>query len=130
MPLPIEQKRAYQLNLVRRNRAEWLQENGPCVFCGSTEKLEIDHIDPSDKFSHRIWSYSKEKRLTELAKCRVLCRACHIERHRQERIQHGTVTRRKAGCRCQPCNEAWRGYLLKLHGQKVLVKRSSWRNDV
>ena len=54
--------------------------NGPCVKCGcwDLDQLEVDHIDPNTKVSHRVWSWSKERRENELAKCQVLCRACHL----------------------------------------------------
>ena len=55
----------------------WFDINGPCVLCGSNEELQLDHIDPQTKISHRIFTWSEERRLKELAKCRVLCWRCH-----------------------------------------------------
>jgi hypothetical protein len=41
------------------------------------EAPENDHVDPSKKTSHSIWSWSPERREAEIAKCQVLCRPCH-----------------------------------------------------
>jgi len=62
--------------------------------CGSWKKLELDHIDPKTKESHKIWSWSEERRNKELKKCQVLCYDCHnikssIDKHNL------TVGRRK-----------------------------------
>lgn len=70
----------YQNNWMKVRRETWIQENGPCDNCGSWENLEVDHINPSTKISHRIWSWKLEKRLLELSKCHVLCSACHLEK--------------------------------------------------
>ncbi len=48
-----------------------------CAKCGSTERLELDHIDPETKVHHAIWSWSKERRDKEAKKCQVLCHDCH-----------------------------------------------------
>lgn len=52
-------------------------ENGPCRQCGSTEDLELDHIDPTTKISHAVWSWSEQRRAEELKKCQVLCHNYH-----------------------------------------------------
>lgn len=80
-----EKQRDYQAKWRQRRWAEFVKENGPCAQCGSSENLEVDHKDPSQKVSHRIWSLSKSKREAELAKCQVLCRVCHIEKSRIEK---------------------------------------------
>ena len=71
--------RKYGLQWIRQRRDKWIQENGPCCKCGSWEQLEIDHIDPNTKEISiaKIWSFSEARRLTELAKCQVLCERCH-----------------------------------------------------
>ena len=63
-----------------RERNKWIKENGPCVNCGSWEDLHLDHIDRQGKLSHRIWSWSKEKREAEISKCQALCIHCHIDK--------------------------------------------------
>ena len=75
-----ELQREYQKQWIKNRRQEWLSKNGPCKQCGTWENLEIDHIDPKEKITHRIWSYNEEKRLKALAKCQVLCNECHIKK--------------------------------------------------
>ena len=55
----------------------WFRESGPCKNCGSWENLEVDHIDPSQKVTHKVWHWKKEKRDAELKKCQPLCKSCH-----------------------------------------------------
>lgn len=79
-----------------------------CATCGSRRRLEVDHVDPAQKVDHRIWSWKKERRTIELAKCQVLCRKCHQNKTRVEhlsRLHHGeTLTLyERHGCRCEPC---------------------------
>jgi hypothetical protein len=40
--------------------------------------MELDHVDPSQKVDHRIWSWSKARMDVEVAKCQVLCYDCHL----------------------------------------------------
>jgi hypothetical protein len=72
------QQRAYQREWVKRRHDEWVRENGPCIDCGTWEKLTVDHADAAEKVSHRIWSWSKVRRDAELAKCVVRCWPCHL----------------------------------------------------
>ena len=55
-----------------------------CVVCGSTDRLELDHIERKSKVSHCIWSWSERRRVEELAKCQVLCFSHHQEKTRVE----------------------------------------------
>lgn len=75
-----EAKRAYQRKWYAERRANWLLLNGPCVVCFSWDGLEIDHIDPSSKVSHKVFSWAEARRNEELAKCQILCRGCHLEK--------------------------------------------------
>lgn len=101
-----EYLRAYQRSWLSKRRNEWIAANGPCKFCGSWEKPEVDHIDPAQKIAHNVWSWTKERREAELAKCRILCRSCHHFRHKG-RSAHGTVGRYKRhGCLCDLCRAA------------------------
>ena len=110
MPFKDPQKRReYGREWVRKRKALWFERNGPCVLCGSWKDLEIDHIDPTIKTTHRIWSWSKEKREAELAKCQVLCQSCHKEKTAEEKESpHGTFSRYigKHKCKCQECRKA------------------------
>lgn len=68
--------KTYQKEWMRNRRREFFSGKY-CVQCKSTEKLELDHINPEEKEHHSIWSWSEERRLKELAKCQVLCKTCH-----------------------------------------------------
>lgn len=61
----------------KARRDAWIKANGPCQHCGSSERLEVDHIERESKTHHRIWSWSLARREVELAKCQVLCHICH-----------------------------------------------------
>ena len=53
---------------------------GKCVYCGTVDGLEFDHIDPKTKKFEisSIWRRSKLLRETELAKCQLLCLTDHM----------------------------------------------------
>lgn len=70
-------KQARDTARIAERRALWFLENGPCRLCGSWDNLQVDHIDPTWKVSHRIWSWRADRRSAELAKCQVLCVKCH-----------------------------------------------------
>lgn len=95
---------------VQQRRLDWIEENGPCS-CGSTENLEVDHVDPSKKElepSH-IWTRRKEVQEKELAKCQVLCYECHNQKTIAERstATHGMQSMySKKKCRCVECKRA------------------------
>lgn len=99
---------------VKANRDRWFQDNGPCVECGSSERLELDHVDPSTKVTHRVFGWSVEKRSVELVKCQVLCNKCHLKKSIEYAIvewRHGTIHGyEKRACRCSRCTAAnsWR----------------------
>lgn len=73
-------QKEYQRKWYARRRLDWLEKHGPCAVCASSENLEVDHVDPSTKTHHAIWSWSLARRLTELAKCQVLCIVCHFDK--------------------------------------------------
>lgn len=76
--------RKWQRECLKRRRQAWLRENGPCVKCGSTERLEVDHINPAEKKTHAVWSWKQERRMAELKKCQVLCYKCHKKKSGDE----------------------------------------------
>jgi hypothetical protein len=78
-------KRAYDREWIKKRRDAWFAVNGPCVDCGSSENLELDHDNRSEKVSHRVWSWSEERRSIELAKCVARCRKCHRAKTNEER---------------------------------------------
>lgn len=75
-----QKQKAYQNSWLKERRRRWLQEHGPCVSCGSWEQLEIDHVNPTKKLTHRVWSWSTKRRDLELSKCVVRCTDCHQEK--------------------------------------------------
>lgn len=77
--------RATALAKMQRLRAEWFAANGPCRECGSTDNLELDHIDRKDKVSHTVWSWAPKRRQLELIKCQPLCRRCHRKKSAAQR---------------------------------------------
>jgi len=49
-----------------------------CCRCGSTDRMEIDHINPSLKISRQsILSIGIEKAMGEIDNLRLLCYQCH-----------------------------------------------------
>lgn len=107
---------AYQRRRLAARRRAWLEVNGPCVQCGSTVNLEVDHIDPATKVDHKVWSWRRERREAELAKCQVLCVRCHrakslVESPPPRRPQiHGVRSYLKRRCRCASCIAAYEAY--------------------
>lgn len=102
---------AYQNARLQERRREWIEgQGGECVQCGSTESLEVDHVDPSTKVCNPrgIWSRNIGFREMELAKCQVLCADCHKEKTRAEQTTAFCGTRRsyQRGCRCLECKAA------------------------
>lgn len=104
-----EQQRQYQRQWIANRRIEYFKDKY-CVQCGSTEQLELDHINRKTKVDHRIWSWSKTKRDEELAKCQVLCRDCHKLKTKLENIIqiHGLSMYKYHGCKCDICKQAKR----------------------
>jgi 5-methylcytosine-specific restriction endonuclease McrA len=71
------ESRARAYEKMKKARAEWFAANGPCQKCRSSENLELDHVNPKEKVSHTVWSWTPARRSLELKKCQVLCRRCH-----------------------------------------------------
>jgi hypothetical protein len=119
--------RTYNRERARRRKADWIEENGPCRKCGSNKDLEVDHIDPSLKSFSPSFTEGKEKLLTELSKCQVLCHNCHLAKSKangelgggQNKIinpSHGTwAMYTNFKCRCEKCAQ-W----LRLYRQKIV----------
>jgi 5-methylcytosine-specific restriction endonuclease McrA len=75
-------------NCVKRRR-KTLNEakehlGGKCVECGTTERLEFDHINPADRTDAITNIMGKEALYEELTKCQLLCHSCHKERSRRQ----------------------------------------------
>jgi hypothetical protein len=74
---------AYHRRVQKERREAYLADK-VCIDCGAGSFLEIDHIDPAEKISHRkIWIWCKERREAELVKCVVRCDVCHQNRHKK-----------------------------------------------
>jgi hypothetical protein len=70
-------------------RRDTYAPRGRCTFCGSTDRLVWDHIDPSTKefdVMHGLL-LSPERIEAEIAKCRVLCNDCNIRRAPRYKLQ-------------------------------------------
>jgi 5-methylcytosine-specific restriction endonuclease McrA len=109
----IERKRKVDRERKSNRRAEYFKDK-ECVKCGSTEELQLDHIDPSKKKTHRIWNFCDKKRAAELKKCQPLCTECHLEKtiediRRMRKNAHGTLNGYvKWRCRCPDCMKVGR----------------------
>lgn len=108
----VEDKRAFQRKWVADRRAAWFAGKA-CMVCNETDRLELHHLNPAEKVTSHIWSWSTERREAELAKCVPLCHDCHLAETREwarmkalERRDHGTHQRYDLGCRCKPCGTA------------------------
>ncbi len=72
-------------------------------LCKSTEKLQLDHIDPKLKDpmlkdgngNGRIWKWGESRRNAELTKCQVLCKICHDEKSKLEKSSGSSHLRAK-----------------------------------
>lgn len=99
---------AKQMQRYRTRRQDFIESRGgKCESCGSTERLEIDHIDRADKAmpAARALRRSEPTRSAELAKCQVLCYGCHKVKTVKEATVavHGSQRRYVGGCRCDQC---------------------------
>lgn len=67
---------SYQNNHLKSRRVDWLSKNGPCIDCGSTEKLMVTRKDFSKSADSHLWSYTESRRDILLRSFVVRCRAC------------------------------------------------------
>lgn len=102
-----EQQRAYQARWYRERRERWIKEHGPCIDCSSWNNLQVDHVNPELKVSHRIWSWSNERRERELKKCVVRCAPCHQQKtNADNNYSSHSAYGYGRGCRCDICRAA------------------------
>jgi hypothetical protein len=95
----------------RRRQEAIIRLGGKCVHCGSTERLEFDHIDPTTKVAAigRLWVKSAAIFEAELKKCQLLCKSCHLAKSRaygelSRGATHGSWSYVKVKkCRCDIC---------------------------
>lgn len=110
--------RKYLLERFHKRMAEVKEHlGGKCCKCGSTEDLEIDHIDRTQK-SFTVakgWSYNKELFWAEVAKCQLLCQKCHNIKTAADlgqtpaRGTHGTLSAYRY-CKCDLCKKVHTDY--------------------
>ena len=106
------EQQEYQRRWVAARRSAYF-ETQACLYCEAVEYLELHHMDPSLKVTHRIWSMSEANRSKELLKCIVLCKTCHqseTNKQRASRQPCGTRAKYKAGCKCSECRAANAAY--------------------
>jgi len=117
MPIkdPIKRREYARVWMAKRRAAHF--HGKACAICGSTNRLELDHIDPAQKTHHCIWSWSDVRRNAELAKCQILCHACHRAKTFVQSAPpavHGTRTRairKKCACpKCQSFRESYNAH--------------------
>lgn len=98
---------------------------GECVKCGATERLEFDHVDPSEKsFSISVNNtMARAKLLPELEKCQLLCYDCHKIKTRDEAQGCGTHSKYCRGCRCDACKKGHSDYEYERRWAKNNLKK-------
>lgn len=121
----MQERRAQRRLLLRTMLGE------KCVDCESTEAIEFDHRDPSEKAFTIASGLDGEwdTLVEEVKKCELRCRPCHIVRsvelgHLGVRgeangmwveARHGTLKMYQTeGCKCDECREFKRMYRNKL----------------
>lgn len=79
-----EYMRGYMLKRYHERRAAAVAKlGGKCVVCGTTEDLDLDHINPVDKSFPigRLWSVKQSTYDAEVEKCQLLCKTHHKQKH-------------------------------------------------
>jgi len=94
-----ELQREYQRKWMAKRRNDWLAGKS-CLVCGSTNNLEVDHIDRTKKKYQisSLWgmNINNPNRVAELAKCQVLCHKCHIDKtNKFDRLRGSEVSSAK-----------------------------------
>ncbi len=124
MPYKDVEKRKEYIRLWIRKRREDYFADKLCKKCNSKINLELHHRNPLLKETHRIWSWSKERRIKELKKCDVLCQKCHKQHHKEKHsYEHGTRSMYvHCKCRCNLCKKANSGYHQKLYKNSKFLR--------
>lgn len=94
---------------------------GKCAECGNTDRLEMDHIDPSTKTVDvsRFCSMSRVRFLEELKLCQLLCHEHHKAKTiREKSVEHGGGLTGKKNCRCELCAPLKNAYARQLKRNK------------
>jgi len=92
-----KEKRAEAQRLRRQKRRKILIEylGGKCYGCGTTENLQFDHLDRTQKSFNigKCLDHSLEKLVAEADKCQLLCYNCHeiksLVNHDKDKLAEG-----------------------------------------
>ena len=97
-----------------------------CAKCGTTDNLEMDHINPETKLftiSSKMAPKHRARVYEELKKCQALCSECHAKKTASENSIsfkknrdecHGTLSQySRYGCRCEACRNVYREFRRK-----------------
>jgi hypothetical protein len=118
--------REYMKKWIASRRIKAIQQlGGKCVQCGSTERLEFDHIirgsqDPKSRGGQGVmWTFSEKRLQAELAKCQLLCHDCHWKKTLEDlgiksaKGTHGTLSayRYCGPPKCEECKAVKREYM-------------------
>ena len=118
-------RKSYYLKRYYDRRAKALAYmGGECVACGTTDGLEFDHINPSEKMFDiaSLITASWSRLEAELLKCQLLCKKCHKEKSDKESTTrtHGTPTMYRRGkCRCEGCVKANSEYIVSFRKRRT-----------
>lgn len=109
-----EYMREYMLKRYHRRRSDSIEKlGGKCVVCGTTDNLEIDHIDRSTKTMaiSGLWSCNIQRYEAELKLCQLLCEEHHKQKtSRENSVEHGGGKTGKRNCYCELCAPLKRAY--------------------
>lgn len=115
--------RDYMKTRYETRRSQILEKlGGCCVKCGSSENLEIDHVDRNKKkfdIGKAIAGWSWVKLNAELEKCQLLCKKHHQDKTIEENsVEHGQGATGKRGCHCELCGPLKQKYTQKYRKEK------------
>lgn len=141
MSYPPEKNKEYLRKRYAQQRASFLDYlGGRCAVCNTTEDLQIDHVDPTQKEFpvSRLWARRDlPKAYTELDKCQLLCEAHHIEKttseHKNGTIKHPPITHgtiyawMKAKCDCEVCLKAKKQWHDERNARRRAIRQGSLR---
>lgn len=108
----------------KRRQAIFDYLGGVCVACGTTEDLQVDHKDPTQKSFAISSKLSVKNNKAELDKCQLLCDKHHREKTAAENsgFTHGTIYAwMKIKCDCIDCSNAKRLW----HNERNARRRKS-----
>lgn len=117
----------YDRQRYQRERAEIIGTVGACcVQCGASNDLEVDHIDPATKAFDVLENLHRDRSvlMDELAKCQLLCSACHAKKHASS-AEHGTARRYYRGCRCEECRIAHNASVREWKRNRAAARRAA-----